>query len=43
MYCRHAKEKKKKRKREKTKIKLSFPVVVFKEDTREWSTIISMQ
>ncbi len=45
MYCRHAKEKKKKKKgkKEKNQIKLSFPVVVFKEDVRECSTIISIQ
>jgi hypothetical protein len=37
------KRKEKKRKKEKNKIRLSFPVVVFKEDARECSTIISIQ
>jgi hypothetical protein len=43
MYCRHEKQNKQKRKEEKTKVKLSFPVVVFKKDVRECSTIISIQ
>jgi hypothetical protein len=40
---RKEKEKKKKRKKEITEIRLSFPVLVFKEDVRECSTIISIQ